>query len=342
VPDRYLREAILRSERIGSLTTHGLTLFYKLLSLVDDYGCYDGREYVIASQAYWRFGPLTPALRELHERDCIVRYLNADKHYLAIMQWGDPRRGRRKWPAPPICNDLPGLEYVVPFNQAPNWRNPLGCDRVSVLLDLDLKPVTPQPGEWRRVASDWLPIGSTPTQKVHERKERTPRSAQHAAPVRSPSTLAQAPGKQPGPVDWPSPPSSSSSASSSASSSSSSASLTPTPGNSETTPDEDAHASTLAQSAAPTTPPTNGIKYVNGAWQGLSEEQRLKWQGIFPAISIPDQVDRAAAWLQAHPEKHEAFGKDDNEHAFLVRWLLRESRANEASATGSTRAKADA
>jgi hypothetical protein len=70
----------------------------------------------------------------------------------------------------------------------------------------------------------------------------------------------------------------------------------------------------------------------------LSEAQRLRWQEMFTAISIPDQLDRAAAWLEAHPSEHQEIARADGEHAFIVRWLLREVRP----ATVSTRAKTDA
>jgi len=97
-------------------------------------------------------------------------------------------------------------------------------------------------------------------------------------------------------------------------------------------------ASTLHErSAPPTTATTNGkIELLDsGEWHGLSEAQRLKWQGMFAAMSIPDQLDRAAAWLIAHPEDRAAYarGERGGNEGYLIRWLLREDKGRPVPAT---------
>ena len=93
-----------------------------------------------------------------------------------------------------------------------------------------------------------------------------------------------------------------------------------------------------SQSPTPTTPPNGEIKRTAGAWHGVSEAQRLAWQDMFDGVSVPDQLARAGAWLDAHPEEHARIAADGSEHAFILRWLLREVRPG---ATG-TRSKPDA
>jgi len=76
----------------------------------------------------------------------------------------------------------------------------------------------------------------------------------------------------------------------------------------------------------------NGIGWNGREFTGLTERQRSHWQGMFE-FSIPDQIDRAAAWLQANPDK--APRSPDTPHAFLVRWLLREVRTPTKPASGN-------
>jgi hypothetical protein len=85
----------------------------------------------------------------------------------------------------------------------------------------------------------------------------------------------------------------------------------------------------LDQQPAPTTS-GNGERKIelldSGEWRGVSDAQQLRWQEMFADMSIPDQLDRAGAWLLAHPEERVAYTQSATLDAFIIRWLLREAR----------------
>jgi hypothetical protein len=333
VPDRYLREALLRSDLFNALSVEARELFTRLILVVDDFGCFDGRDTVIAGAVYpLDVHDVSEHLAELHRAGLIVRYSNRGKGYLAIMQWAELlRKTRRRFPAPPINIDKAKVKYRGAYNRPMDWSNPDGCDEVSLLLDHLGRAITPQPPEWRR-PGDLLPIGCDAPQQEPVSLER---QALERAKARAP-TLEETPNPRAPTLDaQPLAPKHRAPAVAVT------AVSTATPAAAAVAAAEVAPASSLGAQPSTTAATTNGIKFVNGEWQGLSEAQRLKWQGMFNVLSIPDQLDRAAAHLEANPEKVEAFGKGDSEHSFIVRWLLREVKAYEQR-TGSTRAKTDA
>src|SRR5262245_27926148 len=115
MPDRYLREALLRSDRWNACSLDAQNLYTRLVMIVDDFGCYDARDGVIASAAYFmgRREPLP--ITELHACGLITRYTNAGKLYLALLRRGETLRGRRRYPAPPVNVDLPDIKYRGKF-----------------------------------------------------------------------------------------------------------------------------------------------------------------------------------------------------------------------------------
>jgi hypothetical protein len=330
VPDRYLRDALLRSDRWNACSLDARDLYVRLVMIVDDYGCYDARDGVVCTAAYFlgRTEPLP--LVELHACGLITRYTNAGKLFLALMRWGETLRGRRRYPAPPINNDLPGIKYRGKYGQKLNFANPVGSDNVSILIDVHGRPITPQPPEWRRTTSDWLPVAGEAAQAL------APKDWQPLHADTDSNSAQSLPAVTSGP------PAGSNSAQQAVSSQRSRVidqeSATPS---SATNSAQSPSAQLLQPTTTPTTmkeKPNGEIRWQAGAWHGVSEAQRLRWQDMFAAISIPDQLDRAGAWLDAHPKEHEQIERDGSEHAFLVRWLLREVRPG----TVPTRAKADA
>lgn len=55
-----------------------------------------------------------------------------------------------------------------------------------------------------------------------------------------------------------------------------------------------------------------------GAFQGITVEDELRWQDAYPAVPIPPEISRAAAWLKANPAN-----KKSNCERFLVNWFSR-------------------
>lgn len=314
MPNRTLREGLLRSEAWNSVDIVAQLLFIRLVLIADDFGCFDGREDVIMGRAYLRrFEPAEEFpgfLAELQRAGLIIRYSNRQRPFIAIPQWSWDYRYKRLFPAPPINVDVRDIGYRSKYGKKIDWRNPEGFDDVSVLLGLDGRAVAPQPDEWRRL-SDYAPVTWSPP----------------VTAVTTPVTAATEVVTTPSVTEQPS------------------QSLVCSLRDSETLKLEDSQTLTtqttskpLAPVTAPqslppppTTPTTttnNGQIKLNGkgGWEGVSGAQQLRWQAMFDSISIGDQLARAAEWLIAHPEERAVIERDCGEEKFIVRWLLREVR----------------
>jgi hypothetical protein len=320
VADRYLREALLSSERWNACSPDARDLYVRLLMLVDDFGVFDGRDHIVAQKAYLfrRDEPL--ALDELQRAGLIVRFANAARPYVAITQWGESLRGRRRFPAPPVNVDLPDIKYRGKYGAAMRWANPQGSDAVSILIDLTGRAATPQPPEWRRVDGDWMPNGSAPYIPPQSRQAMT---TSDGTPLRQAvAVVTEEPdaGRSGRPH-----------ALTQLSLQAQLQSQTSQPSSSDTS-----HGTPSLSPA--TTTPTNGVEFKDGKLEA-SGEQVLRWQETFDAVSVPQQLDRAAAWLGVNRDAREAIERGvDTADAFVVRWLLRETK----QATTPTKARVDA
>jgi hypothetical protein len=86
------------------------------------------------------------------------------------------------------------------------------------------------------------------------------------------------------------------------------------------------------------TAPANGelIEFNGKEFTGLTEEKRLAWQGMFYKLAIPDEVDKAAAWLAANHGEREAIRKlGEGFEAFIFRWLARSERGMQVTYKGA-------
>ena len=336
--DRYLREALLNSERWNAISIDARDFYVRLILVCDDFGCYTGNEMMIRNVTY-RYGRTQPVpLRELHVADLIVRYMNDGKPYIAVTQWGERIRRYRKYPAPPVFTDLPEIPYRGDLftHRGMDWKNPARTDDVSVLLDHDLRPVAPQPPEWRRVGTDWMPItarvprpaadnqakrgasvGTSRSPRIdHDATTQAPRDAPHNMPTQAPRSdygVGTAQGlREPPRTDH-------------------ALAVRAVAVSTEQSQSEEPQSPTQAprtDHATATATPTNGeIKLTDsGEWLGLSERQRLIWQEMFDNLSIPDALRDAAVWLIAHPKERAAYTARGELHAYLSRWLIRESK----------------
>lgn len=338
MPDRYLREALLRSERWhATQSEHAQLLFVRLLLVVDDFGCFDGRDVVIANVCY----PVAAAphdevaefVSDLHRAGLIVRYSNRAKPFIAIDQWGNNLRYHRRFPAPPVDVDIRDLKYRGKYGKPIEWRNPEGFDDVSILLDLQGRPVVPQPPEWRR-PKDWSPL-----HVLHDVRQSLKDTVSHtvsrSASVTDDTVSAVTAKRQ---KNHPQ-------------------SLTHTVSsmgagvikdlelkNRELKEDvdvggDDGVRQSLKDTATPT-PPTNGKVGLTdaGEWLGVDEAQRLRWQAMFDTLSIPDTLRDAAVWLIAHPEERRVYTERGELAQYISRWLIREAKPDR---TGRAKATAD-
>lgn len=116
MPNRMIKESICTSEQIDELTPFEETTFYRLMVNADDYGCFDGREKILAARLYplKEINPadMRAAVDRLAEVGLIVRYTVEGREYLYFPTWFNHQRLRQtkhKFPPPvdAIPDDLP-------------------------------------------------------------------------------------------------------------------------------------------------------------------------------------------------------------------------------------------
>jgi hypothetical protein len=67
------------------------------------------------------------------------------------------------------------------------------------------------------------------------------------------------------------------------------------------------------------------IKFENGRWVGVTEEQIEAWNAAYPAVDVEQQLKLAAAWIMSNPTQ----APKSNYPRFLNTWLTRQQ--NQAS-----------
>jgi len=107
MPTRVLREGILDSERVCSLSFPGEVFYRRLMSVVDDFGRFDARTNVLRSRLYplqiekVREADIERWIAECVKAGLIVLYSVSGKQYLLYPNLGSPRAKESKFPAPP-------------------------------------------------------------------------------------------------------------------------------------------------------------------------------------------------------------------------------------------------
>ena len=106
MPNRVLRDGILRSERVDRLSP-GAEIFYRrLMSVVDDYGRYYASTKLLNADCYplkEESVPVEDYLAECSAGDqpLVIVYTVAGKRYLEIQEFQQRQRSDSKFPAPP-------------------------------------------------------------------------------------------------------------------------------------------------------------------------------------------------------------------------------------------------
>ena len=121
---RLLSDKICMSESLANISDGAEILFYRLISLADDFGRYYGHPKLIASSCF-PFGGVSESdikkrLIELKKEGIIAIYKVDGRAYLEICKWSKyqkPRSARSKYPAPtegkPLnTNNGDGLQQV--------------------------------------------------------------------------------------------------------------------------------------------------------------------------------------------------------------------------------------
>lgn len=107
MPQRFLRPGIRTSEKWNKASFLAQSLYIGLMTLVDDYGRYDGRARLIHGEVFSLRDDVDPQrsaaeLQHLHDIGLITLYVVEGKEYLQITNWQEHARGTKsKFPAFP-------------------------------------------------------------------------------------------------------------------------------------------------------------------------------------------------------------------------------------------------
>jgi len=114
MPNRIIKESIKTSDNIDRLTWFEEVVFYRLLTTVDDYGCYDGRVIVLKNGLFPTKENVTKkqiedAIAKLESVGLLIRYTDGERPYICLPTWEHHQRVRnrhRKYPIPTDDNRL--------------------------------------------------------------------------------------------------------------------------------------------------------------------------------------------------------------------------------------------
>jgi uncharacterized phage protein (TIGR02220 family) len=112
MPDRILRVGILTSESVNRLSWPAEVFYRRLMSVVDDFGRYDGRPAVLRASLYAlkvdrvSEPDIGKWIRESEEAGLVRRYTVTEKPYLELLKFEQKVRAvKSKWPDPPAIAD---------------------------------------------------------------------------------------------------------------------------------------------------------------------------------------------------------------------------------------------
>lgn len=110
MPNRILREGILTSERVNSLSERAELFYRRLQSVVDDYGRFSANLTLLRASCYplkldcMKEDSIKKYLAEAEGAGLVVLYMVAGKAYLELQDFNQRIQSRSKYPAPPGKN----------------------------------------------------------------------------------------------------------------------------------------------------------------------------------------------------------------------------------------------
>lgn len=125
MPNRYIREAAIKSRAVNSLSWQGEVFWRRLLNTVDDFGRYDADPELLRAQVFprqldrVREADISRLLAECEEAGLLFRFEADQKAYLVMNQWEQGRALKSSYPPPPpdilermrthvyICKQMP-------------------------------------------------------------------------------------------------------------------------------------------------------------------------------------------------------------------------------------------
>jgi len=104
MPNRLLKEGIVDSSLIDSLTSEEEVFFYRLLVVSDDFGRMDARPAILKSRCFplkeFKTEKIDNWLRSLVRHKLVIMYIVDEKPYLQILKWEQRVRSKGKYPSP--------------------------------------------------------------------------------------------------------------------------------------------------------------------------------------------------------------------------------------------------
>ena len=118
MPNRYVRESAIESERVNNLSWHGEVFFRRLINRVDDFGRFTASIPLLRASLF----PLQldrvsekdvqKLLNESEENGLLATYEVEGKRYLSLAKWEQGRAKASKYPQPPANIDERLQTYV--------------------------------------------------------------------------------------------------------------------------------------------------------------------------------------------------------------------------------------
>jgi hypothetical protein len=128
MPLRILRDGILTSERINSLSTNAELFYRRLMSVADDYGRFSANPTLLRASCYpLKLDSVKEDSISKHLAECvgarlIVLYTVHDKAYLELQDFGQRINGKPKYPGPSdakpaVPGESPGKPEIPPLDE---------------------------------------------------------------------------------------------------------------------------------------------------------------------------------------------------------------------------------
>lgn len=120
MPNRYIREAAIKSKRVNQLSWQGEVFYRRMLNLADDFGRYSADPEILRVDVFprqldrVRESDLPRLLAECEKAELLYVYLIDDKSFMVMNQWEKGRAKSSDYPPPPenICKLLKAYVYT--------------------------------------------------------------------------------------------------------------------------------------------------------------------------------------------------------------------------------------
>lgn len=104
MPNRLLKEGIVDSEKINSLSPEVEVFFYRLLVVADDFGRMDGRSTILRARCFplkdYSNKDIEGFLSHLETSKLVFTYKINEMLYIQINNWSQRQRSHGKYPPP--------------------------------------------------------------------------------------------------------------------------------------------------------------------------------------------------------------------------------------------------